>query len=157
MAVAGLLALGATVLPGSHPAAPARADLAAASGNAYTALNPYRLLDTRKSDQTMGSNSTLNLPVTGTFGTQVVPGDATAVALNVTVTDTSAPGYLTVYPTGGTRPTASNLNWSPGQIVANMVIVPTGTSGDVTIYNFQGAVDVVVDLEGYFAPPATAG
>ena len=38
-----------------------------------------------------------------------------AVVLNVTATGPTAQGYLTVYPTGGTRPTASNLNFMPGE------------------------------------------
>ncbi len=35
-----------------------------------------------------------------------VPADADAVLLNVTVTDTTAPSYLTVWPAGQTQPTA---------------------------------------------------
>ncbi|HEY6539067.1 MAG TPA: hypothetical protein VI138_08550, partial [Candidatus Dormibacteraeota bacterium] len=154
VAAAGLVALGATVLPGSHSAPPTRASLTAAGGNAYTALDPYRLLDTRNVGQTaLGPGGIKELQVTGVDS---VPADATAVALNVTATDTTTASYLTLYPTGTTRPTASNVNWSPSQTVANMVIVPTGTGGNIDIYNQLGSVDVVVDLEGYFAP-ATAG
>ena len=57
---------------------------------------------------------------------------------------------LTVYPTGVALPLASNLNWSPGATVANRVIVPVGTSGQISIYNGQGGTDVVVDVDGYF-------
>jgi hypothetical protein len=66
-------------------------------------------------------------------------------------TNTSGFSYLTAYPTGTSRPLASNLNWVPGQVVPNRVIVPVGTGGKVTFYNFAGATDLVVDVNGYFA------
>lgn len=117
------------------------------TGNAYTPLAPTRLLDTRTNGGTLGPNGSLNLTVTGGS----VPSDATAVALNVTVTNTTAASYLSVYPTGGAQPHVSNLNWTMGETVPNSVIVPVGTGGSVTFYNYTGNTDVVVDLEGYFA------
>ncbi len=126
------------------------------AASAYQSLQPTRLLDTRLTHQTLGPAGMLNLTVTG----GEVPANATAVALNVTATDTTAPSYLTVYPTGSAIPTVSNLNWSTGQTVANLVIVPVGAGGQVTLYNSQGNADVVVDLEGYFAtetPGSTIG
>jgi hypothetical protein len=122
----------------------------ASANGAYTALAPLRLLDTRVSHQTLGPGDTLALTVTG--GADAVPADSTAVTLNVTVTDTSAAAWLAVYPAGGAIPLVSNLNWSAGQTVANLVIVPVGTDGQVTFYLPGGYADVVVDLEGYFAP-----
>ena len=116
--------------------------------SAYTALPPTRLLDTRTNGTTLGTNSSLNLKVVG----GAVPSDATAVALNVTVTDTTNASYLSVYPAGEPQPLISNLNWSPGETAPNLVIVPVGAGGEVTFYNDQGRADVVVDLEGYFAP-----
>ncbi len=124
------------------------------AGGAYTALTPSRVLDTRVTGATLGPNSSLNLKV---VGVDHVPATATAVALNVTVTDTSASGYLSVYPATGTRPLLSNLNWVSGQTVANLVIVPVGVGGQVSFYNHTGTTDVVVDLEGYFAPEVTGG
>ena len=125
-------------------------------GSGYTALPPTRLLDTRTTGQTLAANSALNLMVMG----GAVPPNATAVALNVTVTDTSAASYLSVYPAGASRPLVSNLNWAATETVPNLVIVPVGTNGQVTFYNDLGRADVVVDLEGYFAPEpsgSTAG
>jgi hypothetical protein len=104
----------------------------------------------------LGPNSTLNLTVTGGS----VPADATAVALNVTATGTTAASYLSVYPAGGTRPLVSNVNWAAGETVPNLVIVPVGSGGAVTFYNALGRTDVLADLEGYFAPEgvnSTAG
>lgn len=112
----------------------------ASAAGRYTPQQPARVLDTRQTHQTLGSGGTLQL---------VVPG--TAAVMNVTVTDTTASGYLTVYPSGGARPVASNLNWAAGQTVSNRVAVPSG-GGTVTIYNFFGNADVVVDLNGSFGP-----
>ncbi len=123
------------------------------AASTYQALPPSRILDTRVTHQTLGANGMLNLTVTG----GEVPADATAVALNVTATNTTAPSYLSVYPTGSAIPSVSNLNWMAGQTVANLVIVPVGTNGQVTIYNSQGSTDVVVDLQGYFAPEGANG
>jgi len=88
-----------------------------------------------------------------------VPSNATAVILNVTAVGESAAGYFTVYPTGASLPTASNLNWMPGETVPNLVSVGLGTGGNVRIYNGLGSADAVVDLQGYFAPSGggTAG
>jgi PKD repeat protein len=127
----------------------------APGASAYTAQSPNRILDTR-SGGTLGSGQSLNLTVAG--GTTGVPATATGVVLNVTVTNTTAPSFLTVWPAGATRATVSNLNWMPGETRANLVNVPVGAGGQVSIYNGAGSADVVVDEEGYFAAPVgTAG
>ncbi len=120
---------------------------ASSAGAAYVPLSPRRLLDTRRQGGALGSGQTRALAVAGVDG---VPMDATAVALNVTVTDTSAAGFLTVYPTGQPTPEVSNLNWTAGETLANLVLVRLG-GGGVTLYNQNGSTEVVVDLQGYFA------
>ena len=59
-----------------------------------------------------------------------MPG-GTAVVMNVTVTNTTAASYLSVYPTGVAQPYTSNLNWTPGDTVPNLVAVTAGNSGKV--------------------------
>ncbi|TNC27418.1 DUF1906 domain-containing protein [Amycolatopsis alkalitolerans] len=113
------------------------------SGNTFTPAGPTRLLDTRNNGGTLGADSTYTLPLSG------VPSGVTAVVLNVTVTNPTDSGYLTVYPDGTSRPTASNLNFVPGQTVPNLVIVPV-TNGKVDFYNRFGTVDVIADLFGYY-------
>jgi hypothetical protein len=87
---------------------------------------------------------TLTLTVPG------LPAGATAVALNVTATGGTATSYLSVYPGGSTRPTASNLNYVAGQTIPNLVIVPVGPGNTVTFYNAAGTVNVIADLVGYY-------
>jgi hypothetical protein len=86
----------------------------------------------------------------------VPPSGAAAVVLNVTATGPTAPSYLTVFPDGVSRPFASNLNFTAGQVVPNRVIVPLGANGSVDIFNLAGNVDVVVHVGGWFTD-ATAG
>ena len=83
-------------------------------------------------------------------GTNNIPVDASAVALNVTAVDTQAPatgGYVTVYPCGD-RPNSSNLNFISGQTLANSVITPMSANGDVCFYVY-GIANLIVDVSGY--------
>jgi hypothetical protein len=124
------------------------------ANGAYTSMAPTRLLDTRLNGGRIGTNDTRTITITG------VPANATAVTLNVTATDTSAGSFLTVYPAGSSLPSPSNLNWFPGETVANLVTVQLGTADQVSFYNNNGEMDLVVDLEGYYAPEtigSTAG
>jgi hypothetical protein len=73
------------------------------------------------------------------------------VVLNVTVVAGAAPGYLTVYPSDAAPPVASNLNFTQGQVVANLVAVKTSAAGAVTIRNASGSANqVIADVAGYF-------
>ena len=130
---------------------------AAPSGPAggYDALSPARLLDTRLSHQTMNTGSLIDLQITGAGG--VPATGVAAVVLNVTATNTTTAGLLTLYPSGDARPTASNVNWVAGWTIANRVIVKVGTGGKVSIYNAKGSADVVVDVNGYFTDATASG
>jgi chitodextrinase len=138
---------------GNHSAQSASA---AVNPGVYTAMPPKRLLDTRSNGGKLGPGGSMSLVIAGTNG---VPANASAVILNVTAVDESSAGFFTLYPTGATLPTASNLNWVAGETVPNLVSVGLGAGGKVTIYNGLGTADAVVDLEGYFAPSGggTAG
>jgi hypothetical protein len=130
-----------------------------ASGARYTATAPTRLLDTRTpaGGPIFGAAETRGLLVTG----GVVPEDATAVVLNMTVTGGSSPAFLTVFPASQSRPLASNLNFGPGQTIPNLVIVGVGTGGlaqgKVNIFNSAGTVHVLADVVGYYRNGATGG
>jgi hypothetical protein len=135
-------------------------------GDTYNPLTPFRVCDTRQgsgtpcsgqvADNLIQQGQSLGVQVTGISGPlgQSVPADADAVVLNVTAISGSAGTYLTVYPTGSSPPTTSNLNVPIGVNQANLAVVPLGSGGQVSVYNAAGAVNVAVDVEGYFAPPA---
>jgi YVTN family beta-propeller protein len=122
------------------------------TGSSYVPLGPVRVLDTRNGtggyDAPVGPGGTISLQLTGADG--VPATGVTAVVLNVTATDPTASSYVTVYPDGETRPTASNLNFTAGQTIPNLVIVPVGADGDIDFYNNTGSTDLVADLAGYF-------
>jgi len=77
---------------------------------------------------------------------------AKAAVMNVTVTDTTAGSFLTVYPNDAlSRPTASDLNWVAGLTVPNLVVVKVSAAdGKIAIYNAQGCVDVIADVVGWY-------
>ena len=121
------------------------------SARPYTAVPPTRILDTRPNNG-VGPSGIKSVKVTGIGG---VPETAGAVILNVTVTQPTEDGFVTVYPAGSPRPTASNLNFVAGQNIANLVTAKVGTGGQVNIYNFAGTTQVLFDVVGYF--PAGGG
>jgi len=120
-------------------------------GGRYHPLAPSRIYDSRVSGGPVGPNSTRDIQVTGQGG--VPATGVSAVVLNATVTNTTAPSYLTVFPTGFTQPTASNLNWTGGVTVANLVEVAVGDAGQDTVYNAYGNTDVVFDVAGWVSIP----
>jgi hypothetical protein len=125
----------------------------------YTALSPYRILDTRNNGGPLGPGAIRALQITGVSGTPIPP-TATAAVLNVTEVSGSASSLLTVYPYGTSRPNASNLNFAEHTVYANLVTVTLGANrgeGWINIYNALGSVNVLVDVEGYFAAPAVSG
>ncbi|MFT3853931.1 MAG: hypothetical protein QM733_14490 [Ilumatobacteraceae bacterium] len=122
---------------------------AASTGSGrFTALSPGRVLETGF-DHKIGPGGTVDVQVTGTRG--VPASGVSAVAVNITVDDPSAAGYLTVYPTGEGRPYASTVNFVAGRTIANLTLAKVGAGGKVSIFNFDGAVRVVADVVGYFS------
>ncbi|MFF4293262.1 hypothetical protein ACFY0N_06335 [Streptomyces vinaceus] len=123
----------------------------AATGSAFSAAGPVRLLDTRDGTGgragAVGPAGLVSLQVAGVAG--VPAKGVTAVVLNVTVTNPTEAGHLIVHPHGVARPNVSNLNYTPGQTVANLVVVPV-VDGRVVFFNNTGSVDVIADLNGYF-------
>jgi len=55
-----------------------------------------------------------------------------------------------VWPAGVGMPLASNLNFTAGQTVPNLVVVKLGTGGNINIFNNAGWVHVIGDVVGYF-------
>ena len=107
---------------------------------------PTRVIDTRTTATPLTQGQTRRLKLSDVIE---VPEGATAVAVNVTVTEPTAAGYLTVFPAGSARPTASNLNFVAGHTVPNMVI--SGITDDgIDLFNNSGNTHVIVDVMGWF-------
>ncbi|MFD8722315.1 hypothetical protein ACFV2H_31135 [Streptomyces sp. NPDC059629] len=125
------------------------------AGSGFKPLAPTRVLDTRSglgisAARAIAAHATLSLDLSGR-----VPAGTTAVVLNLTGTRPTQHGYLTAYPDAGSMPGVSNLNFTAGQTVPNLAVVPV-TNGKVDFYNGSGGtVQVVADLEGYFGSGGT--
>ena len=144
--VAGYYTAGAATLPGT-----------------FTPLPPSRILDTRVANGVptttpIPGQSWVDLQVTGRGG---VPASGVgAVVLNLTVAGATWDGFVTAYPTGSPKPTASNVNFAAGQVIANLVTVKLGDGGQIRLFNGQFAPDktvhIIADVAGYYSssPPA---
>ncbi|UUU41236.1 PKD domain-containing protein [Streptomyces sp. NBC_00162] len=128
-------------------------------GSEFTPYGPTRLLDTRSGTGAVKGKaeaySSTRLKVAGNGG---IPTGVTAVALNVTATNTTSGGHVSVFASGTTRPTASNINFEAGQTVPNLVIAKVGADGYVELYNGGWEpVDLIADVTGYFVQNEAGG
>jgi hypothetical protein len=110
----------------------------------FMPVAPVRLLDTRPTPLAPGGVRTVQ--VRGVAG---VPIGATAVSLNVAAVEPAHAGHLRVYPSSGSIPTASVLNFGAGKNTPNHVVVPIGADGSVSVYAGD-TTNVIVDINGYF-------
>lgn len=131
------------------------------SDSSFVPIAPCRLFDTRPGEEpdtgkktplAAGEGNVFTQQVTGSVGNCTgIPGDATAVSMNVTIVNPTAQSNLRVFPANVTTPTASNLNWLPGQSpTPNKVDVKLSTDGKIKLFNFNGTVDVLADVVGYY-------
>jgi len=118
----------------------------AAGDDVFTPILPTRVTDTRSAGP-LTAFEPFAVAVTG----GPVPADATAVVLNVTVTEPQAEGYVTVWPCGSEPPPTSNLNFRAGQTVPNAVTTRVGAGGQVCVAS-AAATHLVIDVDGYHAP-----
>ncbi len=140
-------------LTGPPTAAPPSA--VAPGATRFVPLLPARVFDTRDSGAPIPADGTLDVEVLGQAG--IPMSGVRAVALNVTATESTGDGFLTVWATGQPRPLASTHNLGPGSTAANQVIVPVGDGGRVSFYS-QAGTHLLADVAGYFvASGASSG
>ncbi|MCU1367370.1 MAG: hypothetical protein JWN39_3009, partial [Ilumatobacteraceae bacterium] len=138
---------------GVAEAARPRAATLPQGASSFVSVPPSRLADTRP-EQNIGGFTRLDA---NTIRVQIagrgsVPATASAAVLNVTAVNTTLDGFVSVYPSGADRPTASSLNVEKaGQVIPNLVTVRLGTNGSVDVYT-QRAADLIVDINGAYVP-----
>jgi hypothetical protein len=120
----------------------------------FFAVAPCRVVDTRNPNSTnggpiMGNNSQRDFAIRGFCG---VPTSAKAVSLNVTITAATTTSFLTLWPSGATRPVVSTINFTQiDPALANGSIVGVSTNAnDLSVYNSGGNVHLILDVTGYF-------
>jgi len=116
-----------------------------------TGVAPSRLLDTRTSMGGAGALAPGEYRAVAAAGFAGVPAsDVMAVVVNVTAVAPNGAGYLALFADGASPPLTSNVNYLPGQVVANLAFVSLSTAGRLQILNGSpGATDVVIDVVGY--------
>ncbi|HWM90124.1 MAG TPA: hypothetical protein VN493_05105 [Thermoanaerobaculia bacterium] len=115
-------------------------------------LTPCRLFDSRlpKDGPALSSGVTRILTVHGVCG---IPSTAAVIAVNVTVTQSTAAGHLTLH-SGDDPPLASTIHFGPGQTRASNTLVSLRHNGDGTLsilpVTDNGSVHAILDVTGYF-------
>lgn len=150
-----VLALGATITF-AVVAEDERPVEAASETSRFVGVSPLRVMDTRtgvgvaSGSRHPGETITMRLA-----GATPIPANATAVVLNVTITESRQAGWVQAFPTGvGVPGASSNLNvMGPGVTMANKVIVPVGMDGNVSFLVDAGG-HLLADVFGYFEPSA---
>ncbi|HWL45036.1 MAG TPA: DUF4091 domain-containing protein [Ilumatobacter sp.] len=113
------------------------------AGRGFHAERPSRVLDTRTSFGKLRGARTYSLD-------GYAPG--VVVALNVTVTDAEAAGYITVYPCAAGRPTASVANYVPGRARAALALVAADARGQICLFT-RATVHLVIDRTASLGEP----
>src|SRR5437016_6304023 len=124
----------------------------------FIGVTPCRIVDTRGPAGSFGgpsipASTPRNFPLP-TGPCAGIPASASAYSLNITVTNTLGPGFISIYPQGGAAPLVSTLNYLAGQTLANAAIVPAGTSGGVPVLAGVSGTDLIIDINGYYASAA---
>ena len=129
------------------------------AGATYHTVAPARVLDSRTGANHIGAStfhSMTKQTVLIANGSSGVPTAAVAVTGNVTVTNQTALGYVTVAPslTSGVAPPTSTINFPTKDNRANGVTVQLASGGKLDFMYCGGAssntVDIVFDVTGYF-------
>lgn len=129
------------------------------SSLSFYPVAPCRVADTRNANAPLGGpfvsgQTSRTFPITSS--SCGVPATAQAYSLNLTAVPHGPLGYLTAFPSGLPRPIAAALNAPTGTVTANAAILPAGSGGSIDVFASNDS-DLVIDINGYFAPPTTGG
>jgi dienelactone hydrolase len=146
----------ATATATTHVVVDHQGTIGASAG--YHTVTPMRMFDSRQPiGQAAATRLVPNRAVEVSFPVASGISSTTPTAsLNVTATDATSDGYLTVFPCGSSAPTASNVNVVAGQTVPNAVVAKLGPNGTVCI-SASAPMHVVIDLQGWFDSGGTPG
>ena len=129
------------------------------SALAFYPVAPCRVADTRGAMGTLGApylsaGEARSFPILSSSCN--LPATAQAYSLNFTAVPHGSLGFLTAWPTGQQQPGVSTLNASTGAVTANAALLTAGSNGDISVYTTDDA-DLLIDVDGYFAPPGANG
>lgn len=130
---------------------------ATATAGRFVSIPPERWMDSRNDGLLpTGSGSPALVAAGGTatsvrLPSTVVPASGvSALVINVTATDATAPGYMVAMRSGGNPAGTqhSTVNFTPVAPAANSAIVPVGPDGSVAVYT-TAATNILIDVVGY--------
>jgi hypothetical protein len=172
MAASLVLPVGVVAGLGLASSAPAGAsvtpNIGSGLGAVYVPIQPCRLIDTvpgsgyTDNGQTLvpGNESITTPDLHHMCGGQIPStSNLDAVVINLTAVNPSTSGFLTAFGAGQQPPVTSTVNFVAGQTIANQATIATtqknaccteGYGGEITIDNWQGSTDVIVDVQGYY-------
>jgi hypothetical protein len=145
----------------------------------FVAITPCRLVDTRGGSAgfngltpfdgpsiVAGAPGMTTFPVRSTLEAAAntipspcgaIPAIAVAYSLNAAVIPHGGlpADFVTIWPAGLTQPVVATLNDRQGLVISNAAIVAAGTpSGGISVFSSGPAtIDLVIDMNGYFAAP----
>ena len=117
----------------------------------FVPMPTTRAYDSRNPPETvLGLNGTRTVPLTGFAPpAPVVPAGATGISINLTAADEAGSGFMVAYPSGGSRPSTSSLNFVTGQPVANGALLKLSAGGALDLFTNQ-QTGFIIDVNGYF-------
>jgi hypothetical protein len=122
----------------------------APGGDRITATEPVRVADSRSGlgipSRKLADGDVVSVQLRGV---DPIPDGATSVVLNVTVTQSEGAGYATAFPGGTVAPETSNLNFTGGIDVPNLVLTTLGADGSIAVRNRGAPTHVLVDVLGF--------
>jgi hypothetical protein len=122
----------------------------------FIAISPCRVADTRGNGFTgpygppsLLANATRDFTIAGQCG---IPASAGAVSFNFAALNVAGgAGDLRAFPTGGSAPLVSTLNYNSNTPnIANAAVVSLGTGGAITVQADAVSIDLIIDVNGYY-------
>lgn len=122
----------------------------------FVAITPCRVADTRGNGfvgqygpPSIFANTQRSFTITGQCG---IPANAAAVSFNFGALNIGGTGDLRVFPAGAGTPLVSTLNYNANTPnIANAAVVPLGTGGAITVQPDNISIDLIIDVNGYYA------
>ncbi len=174
-ALKGLPAMLGTVTPTPVTQTPVTYTPNTSAASVFVPIAPTRVYDSRwsaVSGVTTGTLSVASTPAanarlvsvadgrssaTGAVASvNAIPTGATAVAYNLTISDTVGTGWLRVAPGGVVDGQSSTINWSrTGDVIANGTVTGVDAQRRITVTGGGGgSTHVIIDITGYYVPEA---
>jgi hypothetical protein len=86
-----------------------------------------------------------------------IPATAQAVSFNFSAVNVAGAGFFVAYPAGGAFPPVATMTYNQNTPnLSNAAVVPLGTGGAITVVAAVIAIDLVIDVNGYYAPASSA-